>query len=107
MAALCPLLMRFSDYQLRIQKRQGWEKVCNEKKRVGSVLFSTGDNGIGSLRKFFLLPSLLSIDITTILLMYDLTWLLTTSEHWLPLDTTCTKSLISSHQLYSIYRGNE
>lgn len=98
MAALCPLLMRFSDYRLHIQKRQGWEKVYNEKKRVGLVLFSTGDHDIGSRRKFFLLPSLLFIDITTILFTYDMTWPLTvyeltTSEHWVPLDTTHTKFL--------------
>lgn len=73
MATLSPLLMRFLDYRLHIQKRQGWEKVYNEKKRVGLVLFSTGCHSIGSLRKFFLLPSLLFIDITTILLTNDMT----------------------------------
>lgn len=99
MTTLCPLVMRFLGYQLHIQKRRGWEKVYKKKKSIWLVLFSTGDHDIGSLRKFFLLPSLLFIDITTILFMYDMTWLLTlceltTSEHWVPLDTTRTKFLI-------------
>lgn len=93
MAALCPLLMRFSDCRLHVQKRQGWGKAYNEQERVGLVLFSTGDHDIVSLRKFFPLPSLLFIDIATILFTYDTTWLLTvyeltTCEHWVPPDTT-------------------
>lgn len=66
------------------------------KRGLGWSFFSTLHD-ISALRKFFLLPSLVFVDITTILVMYVMTWLLIvyelTSEHWLPLDTTRTKFL--------------
>lgn len=70
MVALCPLLMRSSDYQLHIQKRQGWEKVHNKKKNIAFVLFSTEDHDVFTEK---MLSSLLFIDIITTLFTYDMT----------------------------------
>jgi len=98
MVALCPLSMRFLDYWLHVQKRQGCQRVYHKKKRVGLVLFSSGEHDIGSLREFFLLPSLSFLGITCVLFTYDMTWLLTayertTSEQAIPLDATRMKFL--------------